>query len=546
MSDLPYEADEPRTALFHTYLEKRAAESPDKLAYTYEPIGVESADAETGTWSDLNAAAGRVTEELDGAGVGEGDFVVTLLPQSPQYLATYAATAKLGAVLVPLDFRSEPREIADVLERTEPTAFVGFDRYRGDGYREMVEDIDAFDDVPTARWLDEEDVTETTDAGASPKKDYVWSVVAPDGTDLPADEAVGCVDPDTPLLVVFTSGTTGRPKGALLSHRSAVFQGTAISDTWDVDETDVSLVHLPPSHVGGSTEQIATALASGSEMVFLDAIQPGRALETVYEHDVTVVGNVPALWEMFFAFSDYREKLSSVRLAIVAGQAASEATLKKMGEIGTATTGWGLTETGGFVTLTELDDGMEVLTETVGRPYPGFDVRAVADDGEALEDGEVGELTVRGDGTMVGYMDIDKTEESDDGDSDGWIHTGDMGFVGEDGRVRLRGRAHEMYISGGYNVYPAEVEDVLTDHPDVRLALVIGVEDERWGETGHAFVVPEAGADVDADELESYCEERLADYKRPSEYTVESGLPKTVLGKIDRQRIVDEYGLETV
>lgn len=543
MPDLPYEADEPRTALFHRYLEKRAAELPDTLAYTYEPIGVESASEETGTWSDLNATAGRLARELDDAGVGEGDFVVTLLPQSSQYLATYAAVAKLGAVLVPLDFRSEAREIADVLERTEPSAFLGFDRYRGDGYREVMEGIGAFDDVPTVRWLDEDDPTEQTEADTSADTEvYEWSVVAPDGTKISDDEATGHLDPDAPLLVVFTSGTTGRPKGALLSHRNVVFQGTAIADTWEVNDDDTSLVHLPPSHVGGSTEQLATALVSGSSIVFLDAIQPGHALEKIDENDVTLVGNVPALWEMFFAFSDYREKLSSVRLAIVAGQAPSEDTLEKMSEIGTATTGWGLTETGGFVTLTELVDGMEVLTETVGRPYPGFEVRAVDDDGEALEDGEVGELAVCGDGVMVGYM--DKTEESDD--EDGWVRTGDMGFVGDDGRVRLRGRAHEMYISGGYNVYPAEVEDVLTDHTDVRLALVIGIEDERWGETGHAFVVPEAGADMSAEELESYCEERLADYKRPSEYTVETSLPKTVLGKIDRQRIIDEYGLETV
>jgi fatty-acyl-CoA synthase len=302
-------------------------------------------------------------------------------------------------------------------------------------------------------------------------------------------------------------------------------------------------VHLPPSHVGGSTEQLATAVVSGSRIVFLDAVQPGRALEAIDEQDVTLVGNVPALWEMFFAFSDYRDKLSSVRLAIVAGQAPSEDTLDKMSEIGTATTGWGLTETGGFVTLTELDDEAEVLTETVGRPYPGFEVRAIDDDGEPLEDGEVGELAVRGDGVMVGYIGTE-TEESPDGN--GWIRTGDMGFVGDDGRVRLRGRAHEMYISGGYNVYPAEVEDVLTEHPDVRLALVIGVEDEKWGETGHAFVVPEAGAELDAEEVESHCEKNLAGYKRPSEYTVESSLPKTVLGKIDRQRVIEEYGLETV
>ena len=542
MTDLPYDRSRPRTALFHRYLERLAADSPDSTAYTYEPTGVESANAETGTWKQLNAAAGRLAGELDGTDVSKGDFVVTLLPQSPQYLATYAAAAKLGAILVPLDFRSEPREIADVLERTEPSAFLGFDRYRGDGYRDILEDIDAFNDIPNVWWLDEDDVT-AVDAGGPAEEAYEWSVVASDGTYLQDDEVTEHLDPDVPLLVVFTSGTTGRPKGALLSHRNVVFQGTAIADTWEVNAADTSLVHLPPSHVGGSTEQLATALVSGSRIVFLDAIQPGRALEVIDEQDVTLVGNVPALWEMFFAFSDYRDKLSSVRLAIVAGQAASEDTLEKMSEVGTATTGWGLTETGGFVTLTELDDEAEVLEDTVGRPYPGFNVRAIDDGGETLKDGEVGELAVRGDGVMVGYMD---TESEASLDSDGWIRTGDMGFVGDDGRVRLRGRAHEMYISGGYNVYPAEVEDVLTDHPDVRLALVIGVEDERWGETGHAFVVPEAGANVDAGELESYCEERLADYKRPSEYTVESSLPKTVLGKIDRQSIIDEYGLETV
>ena len=542
MPNLPYDRRKPRTALFHRYLERLAADSPESIAYTYEPIGVEGASEETATWKQLNVSAGRLAGELDDAGVGEGDFVVTLLPQSPQYLTTYAAVGKLGAVLVPLDFRSEPREIADVLGRTEPTAFLGFDRYRGDGYREVLERIEEFDDVPTVRWLDEDDVTETTDVGTSPKEDYVWSVVAPNGTKIPEEEATGHLDPDAPLLVVFTSGTTGRPKGALLSHRNVVFQGTAIADTWEVNDDDTSLVHLPPSHVGGSTEQLATALVSGSRIVFLDTIQPGRALEVIDEQDVTLVGNVPALWEMFFAFSDYRENLSSVRLAIVAGQAPSEDTLDKMSEIGTATTGWGLTETGGFVTLTELGDEAEILTDTVGRPYPGFDVRAIDDEGEPMEDGEVGELAVCGDGVMVGYMDTETNESG----GDGWIRTGDMGFVGDDGRVRLSGRTHEMYISGGYNVYPAEVEDVLTEHPDVGLALVIGVEDERWGETGHAFVVPEGGADIDAEELERHCEGRLAEYKRPSEYTVESSLPKTVLGKIDRQRIIDEYGLDTV
>lgn len=538
MTEPLYERENPRTALLHWYLERRAVRSPETTAYSYEPVGVDAAEADSGTWSDLNEKASHMAAEFEAAGVERGDFVATLLPQSPQYLATYAGVAKLGATLVPLDFRAEPREIADALDRTTPIAFFGVDQYRGDSYRDVLDGIDAFEEVPTTWWLDEVDPTATESAATDRVHNYVWSVVDDDGADLGAEEATGHLDPDAPLLVVFTSGTTGRPKAALLSHRSAVFQGTAMADTWDVDESDTTLAHLPPSHVGGSTELLGTALVAGTEITFLDAIDPGTALDRIEKRAVTVLGNVPALWEMFFAFPDYRDRLASVDLAVVAGQAPSEDTLEKMAEIGTAATGWGLTETGGFVTLTDLDANPSVLAETVGRPYEGFEVRTVDEDGDRLERGETGELLVRGDGIMVGYLASERNDE--------WVRTGDMGFVDEAGRVRLRGRAHEMYISGGYNVYPAEVEEVLTDHSAVKLAMVIGVEDEQWGETGHAFVVPAPGSDLDASELEAHCEGRLAAYKRPREYTIESSLPKTLLGKIDRQALVEEFDLSVV
>lgn len=551
MTDTVYSSEESRTALVHRHLERRAIRDPDGRAYSYDPVSVDAARADAGTWSDLNAMAASVARTLEGAGVSSGDFVLTLLGQSPTYIATFVGVAKLGATIVPLDFRTEKREMRDVLERTEPTAFVGVDSYRGDSYRDVLSDIDAFADVPARWWVDTEnparqaprtsqsDSTDT-DVRSAQGRRYELSVVDENGADLPAGEATGHLDPDTPFLVVFTSGTTGRPKGVLLGQRSVAFQGSAIVDTWDLDEADVELAHLPPSHVGGSTELLAPAMMAGVEMVFLDDIDPGVALERIDEHDVTIVGNVPTLWEMFFAYPNYRTQCESVRIAGSAGQAASAETVEQMAELGMPATGWGLTETGGFVTMTDAGASVEVVTETVGRPYPGMELRVRDQNGEALPRGETGELHVRGEGTMLDYLEADHDGE--------WVATGDLGYVDEDGRVRLQGRAHEMYISGGYNVYPAEVQDVLASHPGVRHAAVIGVADDTWGETGHAFVVPESDAagDLTATSLEEWCEGRLADYKRPAEYTIESSLPQTMIGKIDRQGLKAEFDLETV
>ena len=184
-----------------------------------------------------------------------------------------------------------------------------------------------------------------------------------------------------------------------------------------------------------------------------------------------------------------------------------------------------------------------MLTETVGKPYPGFDVKAVEESGATLPEGGTGELVVRGDGAMVGYLE-DKQAAAEMIDEE-WIRTGDMGFVDEDGYVRFRGRAHNRYISGGYHVYPDEIQDVLTSHPDVQLAQVVGVEHEKLGKSGHAFVVPEPNAGLDVSDLERHASEELADYKRPVKYTISDELPTTPLGEIDRQGLIDRYDLST-
>jgi acyl-CoA synthetase (AMP-forming)/AMP-acid ligase II len=539
MSNPPYDPEEPHTGLVHWYLEHRAATRPAQPAYSYAPVAMPAAPAADGTWAELNHEAGCVAAALSDAGVSAGDYVATLLPQSPQYLSAYGAAAKLGATLVPIDLRSEPREIEHALEQTRPTAFLGVATYHGESYRDALTEHGLLADVPVVEWLDDTGFVAADEPG-----DYEWSLVGPDGEVRESDGGGGHRDPDSPFLVVFTSGTTGDPKGAVLSHRNAVFQGTAMADSWDIDHEDATLVHLPPSHVGGSTELLGTVFVSGSEAVLLDAFDPGEALTRIAENAVTVVGNVPAMWEMLFGAPEHADAMASVTKAIVAGQAPSEETLKGMEAIGTPLTGWGLTETGGFVTLTEPDASWEALTETVGTPYSGFDVKAVGDDDEFLPPGETGELVVRGDGVMLGYLDDEQSAAEMVDDE--WVRTGDMGYVGDDGYVRLRGRAHNMYISGGYNVYPDEIQDVLGSHPDVKLAQVIGVEHDKWGEAGHAFIVPEPEADLTESDLAAYASEELADYKRPVEYTISAELPSTALGKIDRQTLIDEHDLSTV
>ena len=538
MTDTPYDPEVPQTGLVHWYLERWAAEQPTASAYSYEPVAMADGDATDGTWKELNREAARLAASLSEAGVEPGDYVATLFPQCPQYLRTYAAAAKLGATLVPIDLRSEPREIKYVLEQTQPTAFLGVDAYHGESYRDALTGHDLLADISIVEWLDDTGFVSDGDPG-----EYEWSVVDSDGSTRKSADAVGNHDPDTPFLVVFTSGTTGSPKGALLSHRNTVFQGTAMSDTWAIDQSDTTLVHLPPSHVGGSTELLGTVFVSGGEAVLLDAFDPGEVLGRIGTESITVVGNVPAMWEMLFTVPDHEDAMESVKTAVVAGQAPSENCLDGMAAIGTPVTGWGLTETGGFVTLTELEASWDKLTETVGKPYAGFDVKAVDASGSTLSEGEIGELVVRGDGVMVGYLDDEQTAAETIDEE--WIRTGDMGFVDEDGYVRLRGRAHNMYISGGYNVYPDEIQDVLTSHPAVNLAQVVGIEHEKWGEAGHAFIVPDPDADLDVSDLEEYAGKELADYKRPVKYTISDELPTTPLGKIDRQGLIEQYDLST-
>lgn len=347
-------------------------------------------------------------------------------------------------------------------------------------------------------------------------------------------------DGDDAWVVIFTSGTTGRPKGAVLSHANSWALAEATARQWRIDASDISLCNLPTSHVAGTHNQLAVSLYTGSTGILVPKFDPIETLELIARYSVTYFGGVPTMFRLMFRSCDPRDfDTSSVRAVVTAGEPASAELIRGIAAAfpGAAiVASWGMSETAGFFTFTGLEDAPATVEQTEGRPDPAFEMKILDADGAPLASGEVGEIWVRGESVMRSYMDEADNEGAFSGE---WLRTGDLGFLDDAGYLHFSGRAKEMYISGGYNVYPLEIESFLNAYPGVNTSAVIEVPHEVWGEVGLAFVVPEQGAALTAGELETYCREGLADYKRPARIIVETDLPRSLIGKIARRALRD-------
>jgi fatty-acyl-CoA synthase len=323
------------------------------------------------------------------------------------------------------------------------------------------------------------------------------------------------VSPEDPLFLIYTSGTTGKPKGALLTHANCLWTNLSFDAATGVHGDDVVLQLLPQFHVGGWNVQPLLAWLKGATVVLERQFDPGRALQLIEEKRVTTMMGVPATYlfmsqQQAFAQTD----LSSLRRAVVGGAAMPDAITEAWAARGVEIVGgYGLTEAAPNVLY-------------AGAPYPFVDVRLAAD----------GELQVRGPNVFPGYWrNLEATQAAFT--EDGWLRTGDVAEVDAEGRYRIRGRLKDMYISGGENVYPAEVEAALHAHPRVADAAVVSVPHERWGEAGVAFVVADG---VDEDELVAWCTQRLARFKVPSSVRFVQEIPRNSLGKIQKQGLLEE------
>lgn len=476
------------------------------------------------TYRDLRVSVDATAAALVVAGVRRGDRVAMLGRPRPECFAHFLAAASIGAIWVGLSPRYTPDEVATVLADSRPRIFFAM--------TDLDESTLAVLGHVGKTLPHIEMVIEHPGGSALPAhRSFAEFIGAADLTDSELERTRAAVSGADAAAMIYTSGTTGRSKGALVPHRALGQCGTIQSTRWYGDNPR-KLCDLPLNHIGGLGDICTSILTAGGTTVFMDRFDAAGALRTVEAERLTHLYCIPTQLLAMVETAEWETcDLSSLEWILWGGAAAPLSLLEKLSRrVPLLGTSYSLTESTGSVTFTDVHDSLDVMSWSVGKIDPRYEVRLGGPGGAEVPMGESGEILIRGNHITLGYFGHEEaTREAID--PDGWLHTGDLARIEPDGSVRLVGRLKEMYKSGGYNVYPREVEAALEEHPAVALASVVSVSDERWGEVGVAFVVADG---VTSDELDAYLRERLANYKIPKKIRIEAELPKLPIGKVDK------------
>ena len=465
------------------------------------------------TYGELDASAEQWARTLAMLGVGTGDRVATLTGNRVDAIALYFGAVRLGAMLVPLNWRLAAPELARVIADAAPRVIVGEVRHRSLGEAAV---SDTPPNVP--RWID-------IDAEAGALHARAASVSVPRGR----------ADANAPAMLLYTSGSTGKPKGAILPHRQIYFNAVATTVGWQIGSTDVAIVANPFFHTGGWHVFSTPLWHRGGTIVLFDQFEPTAFLDAIAEEGVTLAFSVPTQIGMLIESPSWGRAVPSLRFLISGGAPCPAALGERVRAAGIRfREGYGLTECGPNCFAITDEEAMR-RPGSVGWPSPFLEMRLDAS-GTEPDPGDPGELLLRGPQMFGGYFN-DPMRTAEAVDSDGWLHTGDLAIRDADGAYRICGRKKEMFISGGENVYPGEVEAALAECPGVGEAVVVGVPDAKWGEVGRAFVVRRAGSDVTADAIVAHARGRLAGYKVPKSVVLVDELPRLGSGKPDRRAL---------
>jgi long-chain acyl-CoA synthetase len=471
----------------------------------------------TTTYGQLEELVGRARGGFASLGIGDGDRVGIICSNGLSFVVAYLATLGVGAVAVPLNPSSPSTELVRQLAAVDAAAAV-VGRTASAAFRSI--DRAAVPSLRTVIAADGAEIDGAVDAGD------VMAAESVPVTDVAADHLAA---------LLFTSGTAGSPKAAMLTHGSM---------RANLDQARTGLEHLGPSdvvygviplyHIYGLNVVLGQTLLSGSTLLLVQRFDPATAIESIRDRRVTVIFGAPALWVAFSQFDEApADAFEGVRVAYSGAAklpvAAAERIEQRFGLV--VSEGYGLTEASPIVTSST---GLTPKHGSVGVVLDGIDVRIVDESGDAVLVGDAGELWVRGPNVFAGYLnDPEATASVLTGD--GWLRTGDIGYCDEDGRVYLVDRAKDLIIVSGFNVFPAEVEEVLLAHPAVAEAGVIGVPHPHSGEAVKAFVVTADGSDVDEETLIEHSHDHLARYKCPSKIVIVDALPRNATGKLLRR-----------
>ncbi len=512
------------------YVEKWAGARPTAEALVFEDERI--------TWAGFKKGMDQAAKAFLAAGVQKGDRIAMLSMARNEFPITFMAAGKIGAMWLGLSPKFTLDELRFIINDCRPAVLISLKEYMGKDLgptlKTLMEEFDCLKQVLVIGGQVE---------GAAGYAAYV-DQDRPELDETLAARALE-VDEGDEALLLYTSGSTGKPKGVVHTHRSIVANIRVEIDKFYFDENTRILLHFPINHVAADVEIGFGAVMGGACLVLMDRFDPAATLAVIPREKISALGQIPAMFLMEFKDPAFgRTDLTSLRSFLWAGAAAPKIMIDVLGGICRQTgafmlTGYGSTETCGFVTYTEKGDGVEKLLKSAGRIAPPFELKIVDENRREVPDGQVGEIAVRGDFLMKGYFNKPQATAAVI-DADGWYYTSDLASKDADGYIYIAGRSSEMYKSGGENVYPREIEDLIETHPAVLFAAVIGVPDETYQEVGWAYAMLKPGQEVSEETLRQLCREKLANFKVPKRFFVRPLLPLLASGKVDKMTLKKE------
>ena len=481
-------------------------------------------------WAAVDAASDRLACGLLGLGLKRGDRIGVLALNQIEWLLLFYAAAKIGVAVVGLSVRYRDHELLTMLVDSQARAVFTLGQHDGFDFTAMLGRLGP--QLPALRH-----VIELDGSGLN-------GLAALAGTPLEAGRLSAArrrVVAQDVAMVIYTSGTTGRPKGAGLTHASLLASAAAQAAHTRVVDSD--LIHLanPLNHVGGISCGVLTHLVGGGTVVLVPEFKADRVITLMQQYPPTIVAGVPTMLTLLLLHARIASvDFSRTRLVFSGGSNVDPVLLERLAQRmpnATLMNLYGLTETSGALVMTPWQRTPADLMTTIGLPFEGAQQRIAGGNGAALAAGQVGELWFKGVGVVPGYI---GAAAGAGFSADGWLQTGDLGTVDGRGVITLKGRKKDMYIQGGFNVYPAEVEALINRHPQVVMAAVIGVADPVMGEVGRAYVIAKPGSTLNELELRGWCADHLADYKVPRQVSLREALPMTPAGKIHKAALRDE------
>lgn len=500
------------------------------------------------TYEELHTQVDNLAKGLLNLGISKGDKIALWMSNCPEWEVCEYAIFKSGGVMIPLNTRFKLEELAYILEQSDATTLIMGDRFLGIDFMEMIYEL-----IPQLKETPEGQLESTRfpylkniicKRGKNYKGIFAFNEVLDSGNALDDEalvERARTIKGEDVVCIPYTSGTTGFPKGVMTTHAQYLKEVNDIAERLTIKEGDRFCTTTPFSFNFGNFFGPLMATMLGGCVAPLDNFDPGKALEVIEKEKCTNIMGTPTIYIEILRHPKFnRHKVTSLRTGVI-GAAPSPVQLiddimSKMGVSGLLAA-YGMTENSGATTATRVGDPPEVIATTVGKPLPDVEIKIVdPETGKALEREQKGELCTRGYLVMKGYY---KMPEETAGviDEDGWFHTEDLGIITKEGNLKITGRLKDMFISGGTNVYPAEVENYLFKHPKIKQVSVVGVSDSKMGEVGMAFIILEQEKKSSSEEIIEFCKGKIANYKVPRYVEFVEEFPLTAMGKVQKFKL---------